>query len=157
MTIQELNRICPASMECVDLVWALLCHDIGKAITVTYEDSGRIHYYGHERIGADMFKALAHRWKFSNTSIKLIFWLIDNHLRVGTTLKMSPVKRHTFMMHPFFPQLLKIYEADKRGRVPTSFEGVEKTKKYYQAFQEILKNTHFFTGEDVMKKHPHIS
>jgi hypothetical protein len=61
-----------------------------------------------------MFQKIAKKWCFSNAQQDTLYWLIDNHLKIATSLKMSSVKRHTFMMHPLFPLLLKVFEADKR-------------------------------------------
>ena len=156
MTIQEMNLI-TTKKERVDLVWAMLLHDVGKADCLSFDENGRVHYYGHEQVSAQHFINIANRWKFSNAARKKIHYLIDNHLRVGMSLKMHPAKRHTFMMHEYFSELLLVYEADKKWRLPVITEWVEKTKTYHKKFLAEVWNIHFFTGNDVMKKHPEVT
>ena len=155
MTIKEMNLL-PQEKEKLDLLWTMLFHDIGKAVTVSFWPNKRVHYYAHEEIWAKMFQKLAKNWNFSNASTEKITWLIQNHLKVYHTLEMSPVKRHRFMMHPYFELLLLVFEADKKWRLPVSVEWVEKTKKYYKKFQKKLVGIKFFTGDDVMKKFPEL-
>lgn len=81
MTIQEMNNIAEKK-EKVDLVWSMLLHDVGKADCLSFDENGRVHYYGHEQVSAKHFTNITHRWKFSNDSKKKIHFLIDNHLRV---------------------------------------------------------------------------
>lgn len=155
MTIDEITQI-SLREEKIPLIWAMLMHDSGKSDTITFDENGRVHYYGHEQVSAKHFKQLALKWRFSKSDTELIHWLIDNHLKVWLSLKMHPVKRHTFMMHPYFPLLLKVYEADKKGRVPIILDGVESVKKYYKTFAQKIQQIQFFTGSDVLKKHPEI-
>lgn len=156
MTIQEMNTLAK-SEEKVDLIWTMLLHDTGKASTVTYDENGRIHYYGHEQVSAKIFISISKKWKFSTASTKKIHYLIDNHLRIAMTLKMHPVKRHHFMLEPNYSSLLLVYEADKKGRLPVLLDGVEETKKYYRKFTTAIKKIRFFTWDDVLKKHPDVS
>ena len=149
-------NLLPQEKEKLDLLWTMLFHDIGKAVTLSYGANKRVHYYGHEEVWAKMFQKLAKNWNFSNASTEKITWLIQNHLKVCHALEMSPVKRHRFMMHPYFEILLLVFEADKKWRLPVSVEWVEQTKKYYKKFQKKLVGIKFFTGDDMMKKFPEL-
>ena len=43
------------------LAWAVLLHDVGKPVTATSDAAtGEMHFYGHEKVGADTARAPAH-------------------------------------------------------------------------------------------------
>jgi tRNA nucleotidyltransferase (CCA-adding enzyme) len=56
---------------------AALLHDIGKARTMTVDDKGT-HFFGHDKVGAEMVKTILERLKFSkletNRIVKLVRW-----------------------------------------------------------------------------------
>lgn len=94
------------ALECADALvrdpmvkFALLVHDVGKPIALrknNYEHAG-----GHEVIGERMAEQICRRLRFSTDEIKLIRFLVREHLRIGRFAEMSPGKRVT---------LLKAYE-----------------------------------------------
>jgi poly(A) polymerase len=47
------------------LVLSVLFHDIGKPATATVDETGRIRFSGHDKLGAIMTEALMHRLRFS--------------------------------------------------------------------------------------------
>jgi len=59
---------------------AALLHDIGKSRTRTIDEQGRIHFYGHDVVGAGMVKQILERLKFSNNDIKRITNLVRWHM-----------------------------------------------------------------------------
>ena len=160
MCLQEMNHILKReNIEHEDekllLLWAILLHDIGKAPTFSRGEDGEAHYYDHERIGAEMFlQDIAPRLKFSNTFQDTIYFLIEEHLRLFKIPQMRKLKTRTLMMHPYFPLLLKLGEADNRGRIPTKEEAFAHIGEIYQKFQTLLETKRFLTGDDVMERYP---
>ena len=59
---------------------ALLLHDIGKPETRSVDEEGRIHFYGHDRLGAEMARRICMRLRLSRRGSSLIELLIKNHL-----------------------------------------------------------------------------
>ncbi|MFW6035498.1 MAG: HD domain-containing protein [Halothermotrichaceae bacterium] len=59
---------------------AALFHDIGK-VKARHKKGDRIHYYGHEKVGADVMKYQLRRLKFSRSEIKYITGIIRYHMR----------------------------------------------------------------------------
>jgi putative nucleotidyltransferase with HDIG domain len=59
----------------------LLLHDIGKPTTRSVEPGGRIRYFNHEAVGAEMVEAILRRLKFSNLQITLAKTIVAHHLR----------------------------------------------------------------------------
>jgi putative nucleotidyltransferase with HDIG domain len=60
---------------------AALLHDIGKPAARTTDENGRIHFYGHEQIGADMAGGICRNLRFSNSHARYLDIIIRNHLR----------------------------------------------------------------------------
>ena len=67
-------RTCDAAYDGVKL--AALFHDIGKART----DMGNGHFYGHDKVSAEMAEEIMKRMKFSNSEIQKVSLLIRNHM-----------------------------------------------------------------------------
>jgi len=63
------------------LTLAALLHDVGKAETVTIDDSGQVHFIGHERVGAGMAANVLRRTRFSKDAQWLVETIIRHHLR----------------------------------------------------------------------------
>ena len=47
-----------------ELPWTILLHDIAKPATVSVGEDGRIHNYGHDKLGAEMAEVILVRLKF---------------------------------------------------------------------------------------------
>jgi poly(A) polymerase len=60
-----------------------LLHDAGKPPTRTIEPDGRMRFFGHPELGADLASGVLHRLKFSTREIKIAELLIREHLRPG--------------------------------------------------------------------------
>lgn len=62
---------------------AILFHDVGKPRTKGVGDDGRIHFYGHQDLGAEMVRRWMNRLKFSNDDISAVTTLVAQHMRIG--------------------------------------------------------------------------
>ncbi len=65
---------CDVAEDSVKL--AALLHDIAKPRT----DMGNGHFYGHDKVGADLAETVMRRMKFPNTEIQRVKTLIQNHM-----------------------------------------------------------------------------
>jgi tRNA nucleotidyltransferase (CCA-adding enzyme) len=59
---------------------AALFHDIGKPRTQITGDDGQVHFYGHDKVGAEMTEEIMRRLKFSNEEIKKVSTLVRWHM-----------------------------------------------------------------------------
>jgi putative nucleotidyltransferase with HDIG domain len=77
---------------------AALYHDIAKPQTRSIEDDGRIHYFNHDQLGAQMIKHRAEDLRFSNTEIDLLSTIIAHHMRPSqlSHANSGPSKRATY-------------------------------------------------------------
>lgn len=100
--------------------FAVLIHDVGKPIAL--EKNNWEHAGGHEVIGEQMAERICRRLRFSIEEIRLIKFLVREHLRIGRFTEMSPgrratlVKTHENTSAPFehpaerFPYFAKLLE-----------------------------------------------
>ncbi|HET6352421.1 MAG TPA: HD domain-containing protein [Coriobacteriia bacterium] len=65
------------------LRWATLLHDVGKAPARTVEESGRIRFFRHAQIGAEIAGAICRRLRMSNADTAAIVHLVAEHMRLG--------------------------------------------------------------------------
>jgi len=75
------------------LKWAAFFHDLGKPSTywINEKKGGRITFYNHDKVGADLFRDIGGRLKWSNNRIKKVANLIFHHMRPFHLLN---VQRH---------------------------------------------------------------
>lgn len=75
MCSEELNYqpYLPTRLACV-------LHDIGKIRTKTVGADGRIHFYDHETVGADMVRDIMHRMRYSNDITEEVCFYVRNHM-----------------------------------------------------------------------------
>jgi len=59
---------------------ASLLHDIAKPETLSYDDEGNTHFYGHDKIGAEKVEQIAWRLKFSNKEKDILKKLVRYHM-----------------------------------------------------------------------------
>jgi poly(A) polymerase len=65
--------------------WAALLHDIGKPRTRSVED-GKVHFFGHEEVGAGMTREILRRLKFDRPFIEHVTRLVRLHMRANAYL-----------------------------------------------------------------------
>jgi len=57
-------------------------HDIGKPSTISTDKFGRIHFYDHEDVGAEMAGEIMHRMAYSNDIIRSVQNIVQHHMRL---------------------------------------------------------------------------
>ena len=58
-----------------------LLHDIAKPETKSFEENGRMRFFGHSEKGAEMAAGLMRRLRFSSREVRMVAAMIDAHLR----------------------------------------------------------------------------
>lgn len=77
------------------LILAALAHDIGKPSTRSVGDDGKIHFYRHEDVGADMVAAWGRRLALSNDEIDRLKTIVFHHLRPAQLARESSISRRS--------------------------------------------------------------
>jgi len=62
-------------------LFAILCHDLGKAISTTMYDDGTIRSIGHEKTGLTLTKMLMYRLTDEHDFIESLLPLVEHHLK----------------------------------------------------------------------------
>jgi poly(A) polymerase len=96
--------------------WAALMHDAAKPVTRSVDASGETHFFGHERVGADMAGALLRRLNADRRTIRDVTRMVDFHLRPAgydaATWTDSAVRRLALEVGDLMPDLLDLVAAD---------------------------------------------
>jgi poly(A) polymerase len=96
------------------LAWAVLLHDVGKAVTRSEDERG-VHFYGHVEEGVRMAGAILRRLKFSGAEMDTILALIQHHMRFMDIRQMRPNTRKRFLRLPDFDLHLALHRLDCLG------------------------------------------
>lgn len=65
-------------------------HDIGKPQTKSFEENGRMRFFGHSEAGAEIAGALMRRLRFSSREVTIVKRMIDAHLRPVQMAQQGP-------------------------------------------------------------------
>jgi poly(A) polymerase len=96
----------------VPLVLAVLFHDVGKPVTATVDETGRIRFNEHDRIGAQMTEAIMRRLRFSGAEIEATVEMVKQHMVFKDVPNMRVAKLKRFMARPTFDYELELHRVD---------------------------------------------
>jgi len=94
------------------LVFAVLFHDIGKPVTASVDQTGRIRFNEHDRIGAEMTRAIMERLRFSRAEIDATVEMVRQHMVFKDVPRMRVAKLKRFMARPTFDEELELHRVD---------------------------------------------
>ena len=96
----------------VPLVFAVLFHDVAKPVTARVDETGRIRFNEHDRIGAQMTEAIMRRLRFSGDEIEATVEMVRQHMVFKDVPKMRVAKLKRFMARPTFAEELELHRVD---------------------------------------------
>jgi len=94
------------------LVLSVLFHDVGKPVTATVDETGRIRFNEHDRIGATMTESIMERLRFSRAEIDAVVEMVKQHMVFKDVPKMRVAKLKRFMARPTFEEELELHRVD---------------------------------------------
>jgi putative nucleotidyltransferase with HDIG domain len=98
------------------LPWAVLLHDVGKPPTFSKDPgTGQIHFYGHERVGAEMAEDILRRLKFPRKLIDEIVQCVRYHMQFKDVPQMRTATVRRMILRPTFPLELELHRLDCLG------------------------------------------
>ena len=98
------------------LPWAVLLHDVAKPVTASADPgTGSIHFYGHEKIGADMAAGILSRLRFPRKDIEAIVQAVRCHMQFKDAPQMRKSTLRRLLMRPTFPLELELHRLDCLG------------------------------------------
>jgi len=99
----------------VPLVFSVLLHDVAKPRTAVVDETGRIRFNGHDRIGAEMTEEIMRRLRFSGAEIDATVEMVRQHMVFKDVPKMRVAKLRRFMARPTFDDELELHRVDCEG------------------------------------------
>ena len=119
---------CDNEQDRLILLYAALCHDLGKVTTTNEDEDGNITSYGHAQAGAEYTKKLLKRITHNKDLIHAVATMVNHHMDpiqfVENDAKSSAYKRlaNRLAPHCSLSLLSDLVLADKRGRNPNGSE-----------------------------------
>jgi len=115
------------------LPWSVLFHDVAKPLTASRDPkTGSIHFYEHERIGADMAQQILERLRFPRKQIDDIVTAVRCHMQFKDVLEMRKSTLRRLLMRATFPLELQLHRLDcvgSHGRLDVYDYLIEKAKE----------------------------
>ena len=97
------------------LAWCALLHDIAKPLTASRGEDGAIHFYTHEKIGADMAEEILQRLKFPRRQTDEIVAAVRHHMQFKDAPKMRKNTLRRMLLRENFPLELALHWLDCLG------------------------------------------
>jgi poly(A) polymerase len=99
----------------IPLVFSVLFHDIGKPATASVDDTGRIRFSGHDKLGASMTDVVMHRLRFSRAEIEATVEAVEQHMIFKDVPRMRVARLKRFMARAHFADELELHRVDCLG------------------------------------------
>lgn len=97
------------------LVLSVLLHDIAKPATFTVDETGRIRFNGHDKLGAEMTGDILRRLKFPNDVIEPTQVAVEHHMVFKDVKKMKKSTLKRMMARPTWADELALHRVDCLG------------------------------------------
>jgi tRNA nucleotidyltransferase (CCA-adding enzyme) len=120
----------------------MLLHDTGKVYTFTRDENGTGHFYGHNKVSADIAKDFLNKYKYDNLTKERVVELVKIH---DTPIEMDRIfikKRLNRLGKDAFFDLLKVKRADNLAQNPEYF-WLDKLDKMENIAREIVEENEF--------------
>jgi poly(A) polymerase len=109
-----LEKLPPDSNEL--LPWTVLLHDIAKPETAKKDlQTGAIHFYGHEKVGAEMARGILNRLRFPKKQIDEIVACVLHHMQFKDVKQMRKSTLRRLLLRETFPLELELHKLDCLG------------------------------------------
>ncbi len=98
------------------LPWSVLLHDIAKPLTASRDpETGSTHFYGHEKLGAEMAEQILNRLRLPRKQIEEICLVVRCHMQFKDVLEMRRSTLRRLLLRPTFPLELELHRLDCLG------------------------------------------
>lgn len=98
------------------LPWAVLLHDVAKPVTASRDpETGSIHFYEHEKVGAKMAEEILERLRFPRKQIEEIATAVRFHMQFKDAPQMRKATLRRMLLRDTFPLELQLHRLDCLG------------------------------------------
>ena len=112
IVLEKLHEITEGNVG-EEVAMGALLHDIGKP--PTFEETDRIRFNGHDRVGAFMAQKVCKRLRFSRKQTERITSLVREHLKFKDVFNMRESTLRRFISTPYFEDHMNMHLADCLG------------------------------------------
>ena len=111
LMLEKMPPGAPASLP-----WAVLLHDIAKPATAELDAAtGKIHFYGHEKVGAVLAERVLTRLRFPRRQIEEIVACVRQHMQFKDVKRMRKATLRRLLLRKTFPLELELHRLDCLG------------------------------------------
>jgi poly(A) polymerase len=98
------------------LPWAVILHDIAKPATAERDPAtGKIHFYGHEKVGAALAGRILQRLRFPKKQTDEIVACVRQHMQFKDVKQMRKATLRRLLLRETFPLELELHRLDCLG------------------------------------------
>lgn len=131
------------------LRWAALLHDVGKIPTFTRDATGRGHFYGHAKVGAEQADGILRRLKAPTALREQVVTLIAGHMTRLEPNKKTLRRQIGRLGWDTAEKLLLLQEADMGSKGTGTPEEMEQFSHLRELFAEIRAEKDCLTLKDL--------
>jgi poly(A) polymerase len=113
-TLRMIDLLSRSGRPDARLAWAVVLHDIGKAVSRS-EDTSGVHFYGHVQQGMEIAAAILERYRFSRNDQETILTLIREHMKFMHVRNMRPSRIKRFIRMADFDLHMELHRLDCLG------------------------------------------
>jgi poly(A) polymerase len=111
LMLEKMPPDAPASLP-----WAVILHDIAKPATAEMDPAtGKIHFYGHEKVGALLAERILTRLRFPRKQIEEIVACVRQHMQFKDVKQMRKATLRRLLWRETFPLELELHRLDCLG------------------------------------------
>lgn len=152
LVLNEAAKLRNKAKQPLFFMLSALCHDFGKPVSLSIDDNGIAHTYGHETDGLPLVEKFLERLTTDKKLIKYVLNMTELHMqpnikaanksRIKSTNKMFDLS-----VEPY--DLILLSECDNLGKLPASESNMgfllDRLDTYYE-----MMNKPYVTGEDLI-------
>lgn len=129
---------------------AALCHDIGKVDTLTFDEAGVGHFYGHQKNSETYAEQFMKRLKYPNKDIESVKLLVIQHMRMYENPTRTSARRLLSKVGVEYLDLFfALQKADTTACLGDRTEHLRQIEKMSELCDEILKEHLAFSLKDL--------
>ncbi|QIF03605.1 CCA tRNA nucleotidyltransferase [Roseimicrobium sp. ORNL1] len=134
------------------LVLSVLFHDIAKPATFSVDETGRIRFNGHDKLGAEMTEEILRRLKFPNDVINPTVAAVANHMMFKDVQKMRISKLKRIMARPTYEDEMELHRVDcmSSNGLSDNYEFLRAKEIEFAAGEKPLLPKPLIDGHEVM-------
>ncbi len=134
------------------LVLSVLFHDIAKPATFAVDETGRIRFNGHDKLGAEMTEEILRRLKFPNDVIHPTVEAVANHMTFKDVQKMRVSKLKRLMAKPTYEDEMELHRVDcmSSNGLTDNYEFLRAKEAEFAAEHKPLLPKPLITGHEIM-------